>query len=155
MPTTGGNADGAPCHFPFMYRGQSYDACITANNEGVLWCATVPIYDINKIWGNCGSRSKHIALRRIYTTPEISSEHPSLSSDAIKTSELVFGIYTDPSPCPRLLPRTSVSELVATCRVCVMYMFHPLYQYGRSLWHFYQHILCWSAGSMILLWLSK
>ena len=38
---------------------------------------------------------------------------PSPSSDAIKTSELMFRVYTGPSP--RFLSRTSVSELVATC----------------------------------------
>ena len=27
----------------------------------------------------------------------------------------MFCVYTDPSPCPRLLPRSSVSELVTTC----------------------------------------
>ena len=43
------------------------------------------------------------------------SEHPSSSSDAIETTELMFRVYTDPSPCPRLLSRTSVSKLVATC----------------------------------------
>ena len=47
--------------------------------------------------------------------PRSRSEHTSPSSDAIKTSELMFRVYTDPSPCPRLLSRTSVSELVATC----------------------------------------
>ena len=27
----------------------------------------------------------------------------------------MFRVYTDPSPCPRFLSRTSVSELIATC----------------------------------------
>ena len=40
---------------------------------------------------------------------------PSPSLDVIKTSELMFRVYTDPSPCPRFLSRTSVSKLVATC----------------------------------------
>ena len=43
--------------------------------------------------------------------PRSRSEHPSPSSDAIKSSELMFRVYADPSPCPRLLSRTSVSEL--------------------------------------------
>ena len=47
--------------------------------------------------------------------PRSRSEHPSPSSDAIETTELLFRVYTDPSPCPRLLPRMSLSQLVATC----------------------------------------
>ena len=43
---------------------------------------------------------------------------PSMSSDAIKTSELMFRVYTDDwsiSPCPSFLSRMSAFELVATC----------------------------------------
>ena len=47
--------------------------------------------------------------------PRSWSEDPSPSSDAIKTIELIFHVYTDPSPSPRFLSRTSMSELVATC----------------------------------------
>ena len=32
-----------------------------------------------------------------------------------QTSELMFRVYTNPSPCPRFLSRTSVSEIVTTC----------------------------------------
>ena len=46
--------------------------------------------------------------------PRSRSDDPSPSSDAIKTIELIFRVYTDPSPSPRFLSRTSVSELVAT-----------------------------------------
>ena len=72
-----------------------------------------PVQNLGKIcqWKIVGTSY----LRRIYTTFEISVEHPSTSSDAIQTNELMFRVYTDPSLCPRLLPRTSVSELVATC----------------------------------------
>ena len=42
-------------------------------------------------------------------------KYPSSSLDAFKTSELMFHVYTDPSPCPKFLSRTSVCELVATC----------------------------------------
>ena len=45
--------------------------------------------------------------------PRSRSEHPSPSLDAIETTELMFQVYTDPSPCPKLLPRMSVSELIA------------------------------------------
>ena len=47
--------------------------------------------------------------------PRSRSEHPSPSSDVIKTRELMFRVYTDQSPCPSVLPRMSVSELVTTC----------------------------------------
>ena len=37
--TCGGNAQGAPCTFPFEYEGSSYSACTSAD-LGELWCRT-------------------------------------------------------------------------------------------------------------------
>ena len=47
---------GQACVFPFVYDGQSYTKCITDDNQGVPWCATVA--DWNSAtntgnWGNC------------------------------------------------------------------------------------------------------
>ena len=44
------------------------------------------------------------------------SEHPIPSLDAIKTSELMFHVCSDPSLCLRFLSQTSVSELATSCR---------------------------------------
>ncbi|XP_039605446.1 epididymal sperm-binding protein 1-like isoform X2 [Polypterus senegalus] len=54
IPTTGGNANGAPCVFPFIHQGKSYSYCITYNEDRRLpWCATTSNYDKDKQWGYC------------------------------------------------------------------------------------------------------
>ena len=53
IPTTDGNANGAPCVFPFFYRGVKYWECTTINNENTPWCSTTTYYDVDKQWGNC------------------------------------------------------------------------------------------------------
>ena len=97
----------------WKYRLQKWPSCLGLNvlihfskrgprSQYVnLWCAE---FSFRK--PNWGAFTLH---------PRSPSEHPSPSSDAIKTSELMFWVYTNQSLCPRLLPRTSVSELVATC----------------------------------------
>ena len=52
IPTYGGNADGAPCVFPFFYDGFIYVTC-TKQSHSKLWCATTRYYDEDKLWGNC------------------------------------------------------------------------------------------------------
>ncbi|KAK1170415.1 matrix metalloproteinase-9-like [Acipenser oxyrinchus oxyrinchus] len=52
--TTGGNANGAMCVFPFVYRGNTYEYCTTDGWwPSHPWCATVSNYDIEPIWGYC------------------------------------------------------------------------------------------------------
>merc|ERR1711868_310696 len=51
--TTGGNAKGAACVFPFKYGHKTYTSCTTvAHNH--LWCATTSDYNKDKKWGDCG-----------------------------------------------------------------------------------------------------
>ncbi|XP_028648308.1 uncharacterized protein LOC114644336 [Erpetoichthys calabaricus] len=53
-PTTGGNAKGNPCVFPFVYQGKSYSYCITYNDDQMLpWCATTSNFDEDIQWGYC------------------------------------------------------------------------------------------------------
>ena len=54
--TSGGNGNGAMCVFPFTYQSVAYYQCITTGNNGQLWCATTPNYDIDGLWGNCQGR---------------------------------------------------------------------------------------------------
>ena len=53
IPTFGGNANGAPCHFPFLYKGKTYTTCTDAGVGSKFWCSTTPNYDEDKIWGKC------------------------------------------------------------------------------------------------------
>ncbi|KAJ8249003.1 hypothetical protein GJAV_G00230120 [Gymnothorax javanicus] len=52
--TFGGNADGAPCKFPFTFQGDKYDSCTTAGrDDGYRWCATTEDFDRDKSYGFC------------------------------------------------------------------------------------------------------
>ena len=54
VPTSGGNAGGANCVFPFIYQGQQYWECIVRPAvSDYPWCATTGNYDENGLWGNC------------------------------------------------------------------------------------------------------
>ena len=50
--TVGGNAEGAPCVFPFFYNGKNYTQC-TEKNEPHAWCSTTKNYNKDKKWGFC------------------------------------------------------------------------------------------------------
>uniref|UniRef100_A0A673HY71 72 kDa type IV collagenase n=1 Tax=Sinocyclocheilus rhinocerous TaxID=307959 RepID=A0A673HY71_9TELE len=52
--TLDGNADGAPCKFPFTFQGEKYDSCTTSGrDDGYRWCATTEDYDRDKTYGFC------------------------------------------------------------------------------------------------------
>ncbi|XP_039605440.1 epididymal sperm-binding protein 1-like [Polypterus senegalus] len=50
----GGNAVGASCVFPFIYKGQTYNSC-TMTDYSSLWCATTSNYDKDFLWTTCSS----------------------------------------------------------------------------------------------------
>ena len=52
--TLGGNADGAPCKFPFTFQGTVYDGCTTeGRDDGYRWCGTTEDYDRDTKYGFC------------------------------------------------------------------------------------------------------
>ena len=65
------------------------------------------VWNVTDTWQFIGTVKAHLHY--------IQDLDPSPSSDAIKTSEVMLRVYTDPSPCPRFLSRMSVSKLVPTC----------------------------------------
>ena len=77
--TTGGNAVGASCAFPFTYKEVSYSKCIDTDNNGVLWC-----YTDGGLWGNCVLGSGACPLPFYPSTsslPPLRRDPPSLSSE--------------------------------------------------------------------------
>lgn len=55
--TNGGNSDGSPCVFPFVFDGTSYDTCTTdGRSDGYRWCATTANFDQDKKYGFCPNR---------------------------------------------------------------------------------------------------
>ncbi|XP_064362040.1 LOW QUALITY PROTEIN: macrophage mannose receptor 1-like [Dromaius novaehollandiae] len=51
-----GNANGAPCVFPFKLSGRWYAECTEAGrSDGLLWCATTPDFDLDHMYGFCPS----------------------------------------------------------------------------------------------------
>lgn len=52
--TTGGNAAGSSCVFPFTFQGNSYSQCTTVGRDDyMLWCSTTADYDVDGKWGFC------------------------------------------------------------------------------------------------------
>ena len=45
------------CHFPFIYRGETFEKCIVDENNGVPWCSLTPTANRSSLgsWGNCSS----------------------------------------------------------------------------------------------------
>ncbi|XP_006035838.1 matrix metalloproteinase-9 [Alligator sinensis] len=54
--TSFGNANGAACHFPFVFEGKSYSHCTAEGRaDGLPWCSTTPSFDQDKLYGFCPS----------------------------------------------------------------------------------------------------
>ena len=51
--TEKGNAGGRLCSFPFIYKGISYNECITLDNGNKPWCSMTSNYDTFQQWANC------------------------------------------------------------------------------------------------------
>ena len=68
--TSGGNSDGAPCVFPFTYKGATYSKCTDVNDDE-LWCATTNNYDKDGKWGVCNSEYNIISVTEATTIKTI------------------------------------------------------------------------------------
>ncbi|XP_068692933.1 uncharacterized protein [Montipora foliosa] len=54
VSTFGGNANGACCKFPFIYKGAVYWKCTDQDAE-TKWCSVTEVFEIEKKWGFCPS----------------------------------------------------------------------------------------------------
>ncbi|CAM5094179.1 unnamed protein product [Eretmochelys imbricata] len=53
-----GNANGAPCVFPFKLNGKWYAECTdAARSDGLLWCGTTADFDTDQLYGFCPLKS--------------------------------------------------------------------------------------------------
>ncbi|CAM4520552.1 unnamed protein product, partial [Lepidochelys olivacea] len=49
-----GNANGAPCVFPFKFNSEWYSECTDAGRtDGWLWCGTTTDFDADQLYGFC------------------------------------------------------------------------------------------------------
>ncbi|KAK6308549.1 hypothetical protein J4Q44_G00218200 [Coregonus suidteri] len=115
----GGNSEGEPCQFPFVFQGVKYDSCTSeGRGDGRLWCATTSNFDVDTKWGFCQDRGyslflvaahefghalglDHSNIRDALMYPMYGYvEDFSLHEDDVEGIQYLYGSKTGPDPTP-------------------------------------------------------
>ncbi|OXB84688.1 UNVERIFIED_CONTAM: hypothetical protein H355_001165 [Colinus virginianus] len=82
--TVRGNAEGAPCVFPFKFGNKWYADCTDAGRaDGWFWCGTTADYDVDKRYGFCPLKSNSIGS--LWTTDPLTNVQYQINSESALT----------------------------------------------------------------------